>query len=129
MNKKNKNCVKSLETAELLTLMIVILLKPLFHQIASLLNDTSSVLNECIGAFSQPQELKVLLDNQKDLTQLEDIGELNILKHGISSQHVGFCFFPPESVLFIHDSCSFQSLSSLTVAFCLPCVSLLWKEL
>lgn len=73
--------------------MIGILLKPLFHQIASLLNDTSSVLNECIGAFSQPQELKVLLDNQKDLTQLEDIGELNILKHGISSQHVVFLFF------------------------------------
>lgn len=94
MNKKNKNCVKSLETAELLTLIIVILLKPLFHQIASLLNDTSSVLNECIGAFSQPQELKVLLDNQKDLTQLEDIGELNILKHGISSQHVVLFFFP-----------------------------------
>lgn len=67
--------------------MIGILLKLLFHQIASLFNDTSSVLNECMGAFSQPQELKVLLDNQKDLSQLEDIGELNILKHGISSHH------------------------------------------
>lgn len=28
--------------------------------------------------FTQPQELKSLLDTQKDLSQLEDIGELTI---------------------------------------------------
>lgn len=45
-------------------------------QIASLLSDASSVLNECMDTFAQPQELKSLLDTQKDLGQLEDIGEL-----------------------------------------------------
>lgn len=44
-------------------------------QIASLLSDASSVLNECMETFTQPQELKTLLDTQKDLSQLEDIGE------------------------------------------------------
>ncbi len=47
-----------------------------FFQIASLLSDASSVLNECMETFTQPQELKTLLDTQKDLSQLEDMGEL-----------------------------------------------------
>ncbi|TNN53962.1 hypothetical protein EYF80_035860 [Liparis tanakae] len=44
-------------------------------QIASLISDTSSVLNECMETLAQPQELKALLDTQKDLEQLEDIGD------------------------------------------------------
>uniref|UniRef100_A0A3P8TK72 WD repeat domain phosphoinositide-interacting protein 3 n=1 Tax=Amphiprion percula TaxID=161767 RepID=A0A3P8TK72_AMPPE len=44
------------------------------QQIASLLSDASSVLNEYMDTFTQPQELKVLLDTQKDLAQLDDIG-------------------------------------------------------
>lgn len=46
------------------------------HQIASLLNNASSVLTECMETFAQPPELKTLLDSHKDLSQLEDIGEL-----------------------------------------------------
>lgn len=44
-------------------------------QIAALLSNTSSVLSECMETFAQPEELKTLLDTQKDLSQLEDIGE------------------------------------------------------
>lgn len=44
-------------------------------QIAALLSNTSSVLSECMDTFAQPEELKTLLDTQKDLSQLEDIGE------------------------------------------------------
>lgn len=47
-----------------------------FWQIASLLSDTSSILNDCMDTFSQVQDLKILLGTQKDLSQLEDIGEL-----------------------------------------------------
>lgn len=47
-------------------------------QIAALLSNASSVLSECMQTFTQPQELKSLLDTQKDLSQLEDIGELRI---------------------------------------------------
>jgi len=46
-----------------------------FCQIASLISDTSFVLNECMETLAQPQELKALLDTQKDLKQLEDIGD------------------------------------------------------
>lgn len=52
-----------------------------FHfvfQIASLLSDTSSVLNECMETFAQAQDLKTLLGTQKDLSQLGDIGKLGI---------------------------------------------------
>lgn len=45
------------------------------RQIASLLSDTSSVLNECMEIFAQTHEFKSLLDTQKDLGQLENIGE------------------------------------------------------
>lgn len=54
-----------------LTLVVICL-----YQIASLLSDASSVLNECMETFAQPQDLKTLLGTQKDLNQLEDIGEL-----------------------------------------------------
>lgn len=48
-------------------------------QIASLLSDTSSVLNECMETFAQAQDLKTLLGTQKDLSQLGDIGKLRTL--------------------------------------------------
>lgn len=48
----------------------------MFVQIASLLGDTSSVLSEYLETCIQPDELKVMLDSQKDHIQLEDIGEL-----------------------------------------------------
>uniref|UniRef100_A0A3P8R3X6 C2H2-type domain-containing protein n=1 Tax=Astatotilapia calliptera TaxID=8154 RepID=A0A3P8R3X6_ASTCA len=88
--------------------------QPLFHQIASLLNDTSSVLNECIGAFSQPQELKVLLDNQKDLTQLEDI-ESFIVDSGILS---ALCLPPVERVVIVNEQTETDAESSLVYTVC-----------
>lgn len=47
-----------------------------FCQIASLLSDTSSILNDCMETFSQAQDLKILLGTQQDLSQLKDIGKL-----------------------------------------------------
>ncbi|XP_068611015.1 TERF1-interacting nuclear factor 2-like [Brachionichthys hirsutus] len=43
------------------------------QQIASLLRDTSSALNECMEMFAQSHELKTLLGTQKDLSRLENI--------------------------------------------------------
>lgn len=84
------------------------------RQIASLLSDTSSVLNECMGAFSQPQELKVLLDNHKDISQLEDIGKFSykILAHKFVIQHnAALSVFLNLFAVVIHGCCvSFRVL-------------------
>lgn len=39
------------------------------------MTDSTSVLNESMETFVQPDDLKVLLDTQKNLTHLEDIGK------------------------------------------------------
>ncbi|KAI4789812.1 hypothetical protein KUCAC02_035013, partial [Chaenocephalus aceratus] len=69
------------------------------QQIASLLSDASSVLNECMDTFAQPQELKSLLDTQKDLGQLEDI-ESCIVDSGILS---ALCLPPVERVVIVNE--------------------------
>lgn len=65
-----------------------------FHfvcQIASLLSDTSSVLNECMNSFTQSEDFKSLLGTQKDLGQLEDIGELLLLILHLQTVHILSC--------------------------------------
>lgn len=39
------------------------------------MSDTTSFLNESMETLVQPEDLKVLLDTQKNLTHLEDIGK------------------------------------------------------
>lgn len=84
------------------------------QQIASLLSDTSSVLSECMGAFSQPRELKVLLDNQKDISQLEDI-ESYIVDSGILS---ALCLPPVERVVIVNEQTETDAESSLVYTVC-----------
>lgn len=84
------------------------------HQIASLLSDASSVLNECMESFSQPQELKVLLDSQKDLSQLENI-ESYVVESGILS---ALCLPPVERVVIVNEQTEADAESGLVYTVC-----------
>ncbi|XP_028264581.1 uncharacterized protein LOC114437847 [Parambassis ranga] len=81
------------------------------QQIASLLSDASSVLNECMDTFGRPQELKALLDSQKDPSQLEDI-ESCIVDSGILS---ALCFPPMERVVIVNEQTETDSSPVYTV--------------
>ncbi|XP_029953293.1 zinc finger protein 665-like isoform X2 [Salarias fasciatus] len=84
------------------------------QQIASLLNDTSSVLNECMESFTQPQELKLLLDSHKDLSQLEDI-ESYVVESGILS---ALCLPPVERVVIVNEQAETDTESGLVYTVC-----------
>ncbi|XP_075949209.1 uncharacterized protein LOC142951511 [Anarhichas minor] len=84
------------------------------QQIASLLSDASSVLNECMETFAQPQELKALLDTQKDLGQLEDIDSF-IVDSGILS---ALCLPPVERVVIVNDQTETDAESGLMYTVC-----------
>ncbi|KAE8284663.1 hypothetical protein D5F01_LYC17999 [Larimichthys crocea] len=84
------------------------------QQIASLLSDTSSVLNECMETFSQPQELKTLLGTQKDLSQLEDM-ESYIVDSGILS---ALCLPPVERVVIVNEQTESGADSGLVYTVC-----------
>lgn len=43
-------------------------------QVASMISDVSSALEECVKSVSYPEELKTLMAYQKDLSQLDDNG-------------------------------------------------------
>ncbi|KAK2820993.1 hypothetical protein Q5P01_023952 [Channa striata] len=80
------------------------------QQIAALLRNTSSVLNECMETFAQPEEFKILLDTQKDLSQLEDI-ESYVIDSGILS---ALCLPPVERVVIVNE----QTESGLVYTVC-----------
>ncbi|KAM9336324.1 uncharacterized protein ABDE67_019379 [Symphorus nematophorus] len=84
------------------------------QQIASLLSDTSSVLNECMETFAQPQELKTLLCTQKDLSQLEDI-ESYMVDSGILS---ALCLPPVERVVIVNEQTETDAESGLVYTVC-----------
>ncbi|XP_034414908.1 zinc finger protein 135-like isoform X3 [Cyclopterus lumpus] len=84
------------------------------QQIASLISDTSSVLNECMETLAQPQELKALLDTQKDLGQLEDI-ESYIVDSGILS---ALCLPPVERVVIVNEQTETDAESGLMYTVC-----------
>lgn len=84
------------------------------QQIASLLGDASSVLNECMETFAQPQELKTLLGIQKDLSQLEDI-ESCIVDSGILS---ALCLPPVERVVIVNEQTETDADSGLVYTVC-----------
>ncbi|CAL9699651.1 unnamed protein product [Knipowitschia caucasica] len=67
------------------------------QQIASLLGDPSCVLNEYMESFSDPAELKLLLDTYKDLSQLENIDCL-VVESGILS---ALCLPSEDRVLIV----------------------------
>ncbi|XP_068611017.1 zinc finger protein 791-like [Brachionichthys hirsutus] len=69
------------------------------QQIASLLRDTSSALNECMEMFAQSHELKTLLGTQKDLSRLENI-ESCVVDSGILS---ALCLPPVERVVIVNE--------------------------
>lgn len=85
------------------------------QQIASLLSvSASSVLHECMETFAQPQELKTLLDTQKDLGQLEDI-ESYIVDSGILS---ALCLPPVERVVIVGEQTEAEAESGLMYTVC-----------
>lgn len=84
------------------------------QQIASLLSDASSVLNECMETFTQPQELKTLLDTQKDLSQLEDIDSY-VVESGILS---ALCLPPVERVVIVNEQTETDAESGLVYTVC-----------
>lgn len=55
-----------------------------------MLSDTSSVLNECMDSFTQSEDFKSLLGTQKDLGQLEDIGESLVTRSYLQIVHMVF---------------------------------------
>ncbi|XP_072311982.1 uncharacterized protein [Eucyclogobius newberryi] len=67
------------------------------QQIASLLGDPSCVLNEYMESFSDPLELKLLLDTYKDISQLDNIDSL-VVESGILS---ALCLPSEERVLIV----------------------------
>lgn len=84
------------------------------QQIASLLNNASSVLTECMETFAQPPELKTLLDSHKDLSQLEDI-ESYIVDSGILS---ALCLPPVERVVIVNEQAEADAGSGLVYTVC-----------
>ncbi|XP_074475324.1 uncharacterized protein LOC141758113 [Sebastes fasciatus] len=82
------------------------------QQIASLLNiSASSILHESMETFAQPQELKNLLDTQKDLGQLDDIDSY-IVDSGILS---ALCLPPVERVVIVGEQAEAESGLMYTV--------------
>ncbi|KAG7239792.1 hypothetical protein INR49_028379 [Caranx melampygus] len=84
------------------------------QQIAALLSNASSVLSECMETFTQPQELKTLLDTQKDLSQLEDI-ESCVVESGILS---ALCLPPVERVVIVNEQTETDTESGLIYTVC-----------
>lgn len=84
------------------------------QQIASLLGDASSVLNEYVESFAQPQELKTLLDTQKDLSQLDDIDSY-VVDSGILS---ALCLPPVERVVIVNEQTEPGTESGLVYTVC-----------
>ncbi|XP_017271553.1 zinc finger protein 135-like [Kryptolebias marmoratus] len=84
------------------------------QQITSLISDTSSVLNETMETLVQPQDLKVLLDIQKNLIQLEDI-ESYVVDSGILS---ALCLPPVERVVIVNEQPGTDAESGLVYTVC-----------
>ncbi|XP_020773897.1 zinc finger protein 502-like [Boleophthalmus pectinirostris] len=84
------------------------------QQIASLLGDPSCVLNEYMESFSDPQELKLLLDTYKDLSQLDNIDSL-VVESGILS---ALCLPSEERVLIVSAQAVPDSESGVEYTIC-----------
>ncbi|KAJ0060312.1 hypothetical protein NL108_010089, partial [Boleophthalmus pectinirostris] len=85
-----------------------------FFNIASLLGDPSCVLNEYMESFSDPQELKLLLDTYKDLSQLDNIDSL-VVESGILS---ALCLPSEERVLIVSAQAVPDSESGVEYTIC-----------
>lgn len=84
------------------------------QQIASLLGDPSCVLNEFMESFSDPLELKLLLDTYKDLSKLDNIDSLSV-ESGILS---ALCLSSEERVLIVSAQTEPDSESGLEYTIC-----------
>nr|XP_020464611.1 zinc finger protein 850-like [Monopterus albus] len=84
------------------------------QQIASLLSNASSVLNECMETFTQPQDLKTLLDTQKDLSQIEDIDSYIVESDILSA----LCLPPVERVVIVNEQTETGVESGLVYTVC-----------
>ncbi|XP_034049980.1 zinc finger protein 569-like [Thalassophryne amazonica] len=82
------------------------------HQVASLLSDASSVLNEYMETVAQPDELKMLLDSPRVVGQLED-ADSYIVESGILS---ALCLPPVERVVIVGEQTDTDS--GLMYAIC-----------
>ncbi|KAM6896901.1 uncharacterized protein FYW49_018285 [Xenentodon cancila] len=83
------------------------------QQISSLLSDTSSVLNECLESAVQPEDLKLLLDTQKDLVHLEDTESC-----ADSSILSALCLPPVERVVIVNEQTETDAESGLVYTVC-----------
>uniref|UniRef100_A0A096LV73 Zinc finger protein 624-like n=1 Tax=Poecilia formosa TaxID=48698 RepID=A0A096LV73_POEFO len=84
------------------------------QQVVSLMSDTTSFLNESMETLVQPEDLKVLLDTQKNLTHLEDI-ESYVVDSGILS---ALCLPPVERVVIVNEQPGTDAESSLVYTVC-----------
>uniref|UniRef100_A0A1A8LED0 KDEL (Lys-Asp-Glu-Leu) endoplasmic reticulum protein retention receptor 2b n=3 Tax=Nothobranchius TaxID=28779 RepID=A0A1A8LED0_9TELE len=84
------------------------------QQIASLITDTKTVLNESLKTLVQPQDLRVLLETQKNLIQLEDI-ESYAVDSGILS---ALCLPPVERVVIVNEPTETDAENSLVYTVC-----------
>lgn len=66
-----------------------------------MLSDTSSILSECMDSFTQSEDFKSLLGTQKDLGQLEDIGELLLSRCHLQFVQMVFCKVVAGDVYFV----------------------------
>ncbi|KAF6727234.1 Zinc finger protein with KRAB and SCAN domains 7 [Oryzias melastigma] len=84
------------------------------QQIASLLGDTSSVLSEYLETCIQPDELKVMLDSQKDHIQLEDIDSCAVDSSILSA----LCLPPVERVVIVNEQTGADAESGMVYTVC-----------
>ncbi|XP_032429418.1 zinc finger protein 184-like [Xiphophorus hellerii] len=84
------------------------------QQVVSLMSDTTSFLNESMETLVQPEDLKVLLDTQKNLTHLEDI-ESYVVDSGILS---ALCLPPVERVVIVNEQPGTDAESGLVYTVC-----------
>ncbi|XP_071779000.2 uncharacterized protein LOC139929845 [Centroberyx gerrardi] len=84
------------------------------QQIASLLGDASSVLHESMESMAGTQELKTLLESQKDLNQLEDNDSYIVDSCILSS----LCLPPVERVVIVNEQTETDTESGLVYTVC-----------
>ncbi|XP_076007732.1 uncharacterized protein LOC143001811 [Genypterus blacodes] len=84
------------------------------QQIASLLSDASSVLSECMESVVQRQELKTVLETQKDLSQLGDV-DCYLVDSCILS---ALCLPPVERVVIVNEQAEADTENGLVYTDC-----------
>ncbi|XP_015240904.1 PREDICTED: zinc finger protein 91-like [Cyprinodon variegatus] len=84
------------------------------QQVVAMMSDTTSILNESMETLVQPEDLRALLDTQKNLIQLDDV-ESYVVDSGILS---ALCLPRVERVVIVSEQTETEPGSSLVYTVC-----------